>query len=184
MRIRSAATELEEAGLDTDGMAESTAKLREEIMALSGVDIMIDNDTFKSTYQIMEELSEKWADLTDIQQASITELIAGKRQGNVMSALMENFDIAQEALTVSQGSSGSAMKEHEKWMDSLEAKINQLKAAWESLSISFLSSDFLKGIIDGLTGVVQFIDMLIDKIGAFNTALVGVGLVSGIKSIS
>ncbi len=33
-------TELQQAGLDTEGMAESTAKLREEIMALSGVDIM------------------------------------------------------------------------------------------------------------------------------------------------
>jgi hypothetical protein len=77
MRIRGATTDLEEAGLETDGMAESTAKLREEIMALSGVDIMIDKNNFKSTYDILDELSQKWSDLTDIQQASITELIAG-----------------------------------------------------------------------------------------------------------
>lgn len=70
MRIRAAETELEEAGLETDGMAESTAKLRQEIMALSGVDIMIDNDTFKSTYDILDELSNKWSELTDIQQAN------------------------------------------------------------------------------------------------------------------
>lgn len=81
MRIRGASTEMEEAGLDTEGMASSTAKLREEIMALSGVDIMLDSTTFKSTYKIMEELAEKWEYLTDIQQASVTELIAGKRQG-------------------------------------------------------------------------------------------------------
>jgi hypothetical protein len=43
MRIRGAKTELEEMGEDTSGMAESTASLREEIMALSGVDIM-END--------------------------------------------------------------------------------------------------------------------------------------------
>lgn len=43
MRIRSAKTELESAGLETEGMAESTAELREEILALSGIDIMIDN---------------------------------------------------------------------------------------------------------------------------------------------
>lgn len=81
MRIRGAKTELADAGLETEGMAESTAKLREEIMALSGVDIMLDKNTFKSTYQIMEELAGKWEQLTDIQQASVTELIAGKRQG-------------------------------------------------------------------------------------------------------
>ena len=50
--------------------------------------------------------------LTDIQQASITELIAGKRQGNVISSLMSNFDIAREALETSMNSEGSAMAEH------------------------------------------------------------------------
>ncbi len=42
MRIRGAKTELEEAGESTEGMAESTATLRKEILALSGVDIMLD----------------------------------------------------------------------------------------------------------------------------------------------
>lgn len=78
MRIRGADTELQQAGLDTEGMAESTAKLRQEVMALSGVDIMKDENNFKSTYDILDELSTKWADLTDIQQASLTELIAGE----------------------------------------------------------------------------------------------------------
>ena len=50
-------------------MVESTAKLRSEILALSGVDIMKNANEFKSTYQILDELSVKWKDLTDIQQA-------------------------------------------------------------------------------------------------------------------
>ena len=50
-------------------MVDSTAKLREEIMALSGVDIMKNANEFKSTYAIMDELAAKWKDLTDIQQA-------------------------------------------------------------------------------------------------------------------
>lgn len=70
MRIRGAETDLESAGLDTDGMATSTAKLREEIKALSGVDIMKNANEFKSTYDILDELSNKWSDLTDIQQAN------------------------------------------------------------------------------------------------------------------
>ena len=40
MRIRGAKTELEDMGEETDGVVESTAKLRDEIKALSGVDIM------------------------------------------------------------------------------------------------------------------------------------------------
>lgn len=70
MRIRGASTEMEEAGLDTEGMAESTAKLQKEIKALSGVDIMKNKTEFKSTYDILDELANKWSDLTDIQQAN------------------------------------------------------------------------------------------------------------------
>lgn len=171
MRIRGAKTELEEAGLETDGMVESTAKLREEIMALSGVDIMEDESTFKSTYDIMDELAQKWQDLTDIQQASITELIAGKRQGNIVSSLMENFDIAREALQTSLDSEGSAMAEHEKWMESLEAKVLQLKAAWEELSQAFMDDSFLKGLVDAGTTVLSTLTKIIDTFGTLPTLL-------------
>lgn len=61
---------MEEAGIETDGMVESTAKLREEIMALSGVDIMKNSTEFKSTFAIMDELADKWETLSDIQQAN------------------------------------------------------------------------------------------------------------------
>ena len=178
MRIRGAETELEEAGLETDGMAESTAKLRKEIMALSGIDIMLNEDTFKSTYQIMDELSAKWEDLTDIQQASITELLAGKHQGNVMSSLMTNFDVARKALETSLNSEGSAMQEHEKWMDSLEAKTNALQAAFQNLSQDTLNSNFLKGGVTALTELVNIIDTLIKTIGAFPTAALIGGVVA------
>lgn len=171
MRIRGAKTELEEAGLETDGMVESTAKLREEIMALSGVDIMEDENTFKSTYDIMDELAQKWQDFTDIQQASITELIAGKRQGNIVSSLMENFDIARKALQTSLDSEGSAMAEHEKWMESLEAKVLQLKAAWEELSQAFMNDSFLKGLVDAGTTVLSTLTKIIDTFGTLPTLL-------------
>ena len=183
MRIRGAKTELEEAGLETDGMVESTAKLRAEIEALSGVDIMLNDTTFKSTYDIMDELAEKWQDLTDIQQASITELIAGKRQGNVVSSLMANFDIAREALETSLGSEGSAMAEHEKWMQSLEARINQLKAAWEELSQAFLDDGFLKGLVSAGTDILSFITAIIDKIGTLPALITAVMAVMSFKNV-
>jgi len=71
MRIRGAKTELEAAGEDTEGMATSTAKLQAQMEGLAGVDIMKDKNTFKSTYQILGDLANKWKDMTDIQQADI-----------------------------------------------------------------------------------------------------------------
>lgn len=121
----------------------------------------------------MEELAAKWQDLTDIQQASITELIAGKRQGNIVSSLMTNFDIAQNALQTSLGSEGSAMKEHAKAMESIELKLNALKAAWQAFSQTFMNSDLLKGGIDGLRTFVEILEKLVDNFGLLGT--IGLG---------
>ena len=152
-------------------MVESTAKLRSEILALTGVDIMDGANQFKSTYKIMDELADKWQDLSDIQQATVTELIAGKRQGNIVSSLMTNFDTAREALDTSLNSAGSAMKEHEKWQQSLEAQILKLKASWQSLSQAFLKSDFLHGALDAVIKLVDGLTKLIDTFGTLPTLL-------------
>ena len=174
MRIRAAKTELEEAGESTEGMVESTATLRAEIEALSGVDIMASPTEFKSTYQILDELSQKWEHLNDISKATIIEKMAGKHQGNIFSSLMENFDIAREAVETSADSSGSAMKEHEKWQKSLEAQLLKVKAAWQGLSQSFLSSDILKVTLDGVIALVKGMTKLVDVFGAFG--IVGIGI--------
>ena len=78
LRIRGAKTELEQAGEDTEGMVESTAKLRELVKGISGVDIMLDENTFKSTYQIITEIGKVWHNISDINQASLLEAIAGR----------------------------------------------------------------------------------------------------------
>lgn len=44
MYLRAAKTEAEEAGISTDGMADSVSKLRDSVMELTGVDIMLDED--------------------------------------------------------------------------------------------------------------------------------------------
>lgn len=161
-----ATTELQEAGLDTEGMAESTAKLREEIMALSGVDIMLNDSTFKDTYQILDELSQKWEDLSDIQQASLTEIVAGKHQGNVMSALMENFDIARNALdTALNDSEGSAERELENWNQGIEASLAHFQAQFQQFSTSAISSDFFKGFVDGGTEALNILTQIVDTFG-------------------
>lgn len=169
MRIRGAKTEMEELGLETDGMVESTAKLQKEILALSGVDIMKDKDTFKSTYQILDELATKWKNLTDIQQASITELIAGKRQGNIISALMTSFKIARQATDTAINSTGSALKEQEKYEQGIQYSLDRLEASFQTFANHLLDSNFLKGIVDLGNGTISVIDTVTDKLGALGT---------------
>lgn len=183
MRIRGAKTDLENAGLETEGMVESTSKLREEMLALSGVDIMKDKNTFKSTYNILDELSKKWKDLTDIQRASVTELIAGKRQGNIVSALMENFDTARAATETAKNSQGSASRELENWNKGIESSIQHMKAQFQDFSTTLVSSDLFKGVIDGGTKALSVVTDLIDKVGVLPTILGGIGIGSFFKNL-
>ena len=179
MYLRAAKTEAEEAGESTDGMAESVSKLREEIKALTGnkVDIMQDDQTFKSTYQILKELSQVWNQISDVSQANILERLAGKRNSNVVSALLNNFDIAEKALVESQNAAGSAMAENEKYLDSINGKLNQLKASWEQLSNSLLNSGLLKGLIDGLRMVLDFFNNLDAATNGWSSKLISLAAV-------
>lgn len=47
---------------------------RKNILELTGVDIMIDEKTFKSTYQIMLEIADKWSELSDVDRTSLLEM--------------------------------------------------------------------------------------------------------------
>ena len=159
MYLRAAKTEASEAGEDTTGMAESVSKLRDEILQLTNqkVDIQLDENTFKSTYQILKELSEVWDELTDITQANIMEKIGGKRNANITSALLHNFQQAEKAMKTAQNSSGSALAENEKYLNSIEGKMQKFRASFEAMSTSILSSGMVKGFIEigtAITGIV------------------------------
>lgn len=173
MRLRGAETDLAGMGESTDGVIKSVSTLRSTIEALTavngrgGFDIMLDDGTFKSTYEIMEGISKVWKDISDVDQANLLQVIAGKQRGNSIAALLTNMAKANDVLSTSINSSGSAMEEQERWLSSLEAKLNQNKAAFQSLSSTVVDSDFLKGSVDLGTDFINILDTIIDKLGLF-----------------
>lgn len=176
MYLRAAKTEAEEAGESTEGMANSVSELRSEILALTGnkVDIQIDEDNFKSTYQIIKELAAVWDDLTDISQANILEMIGGKRNSNVVSALLENFSLAESVVEESANAAGSALAENEKYLDSIEGKISEFSATFQEFSITLINSEFVKSVVEFGTGILDVLTALakvIDTVGGLNTVL-------------
>ena len=180
MYLRASKTDAENAGIATDGMASSVSELRSELKQLAGVDIMKDDNTFKSTYQIMKELSEVWKDLSDTTQANITELISGKRGGQGTSALLNNFSVAEDAMKQALNSSGSAMRENETYMQSLQAKLNQLDSAFQKFSTDLMKSDIPKFFVDLATVFVDGADSAVKFAGALPTLTAAI---SGVLSV-
>lgn len=181
MYLRSAKSEAEDAGESTEGMVESVSKLRNELKNLTGgqVDILqADGQTYKSTYQILKELSQVWDSLTDLSQANILEMIGGKRNANVTSALIKNFSKAEEVLNVSANSAGSALAENEKYLESIQGKISQLKATIEALSQNLIDSSSVKWVIDFLNNVLQKLTSLTSNKWSLTATLSG--LIGGV----
>lgn len=186
MRIRGMKGELEDLDEEVDDSIESISKVQTQILNLTHgqVNIFNSNGEFRDYYEIMEQISAIHDKLSSTEQASLDEILFGKQRANQGAALIQAFQSGQiqKALTATYNSAGSAMKEQERWMDSLEAKTNQFNAAFQQLSTTTLNSNFLKGLVDGATEAVTALDWLIDKISVFGTLGAGAGIFALVKN--
>lgn len=171
MYLRAAKSDAENAGIEVDGMANSVSELRSELKSLTGVDIMLDSKNFKSTYQIMKELSQVWSGLSDVTQANVTEMIGGKRNANAVSAILNNFDVAESAMESAANSANVAWEENEKYLDSIQGRLAQLDASFQVLSQDVLSSGLVKSGVSFLTSIVKLLDKIINLTGALPAGL-------------
>lgn len=182
MYLRAAKTDLTAMGESTDGCANSVSELRSELKKLTGVDIMADaaGTQFKSTYDILMEISKVWGKLTDVDRANVTELLGGKRNANSVSAVLSQFQIAEKSMEDAANSAGSAAKENEVYLTSITGKLNQLDAAFQQFSKDLLDSSLIKFFVDFATGAVDLADGAVKAAGALPTLTAAI---SGVLSV-
>lgn len=123
MYLRAAKEDAEQAGLETDGMANSVSEVRDTIKSLTHgkVDIMSDaaGTQFKSTTQIMREIAGVYDQLSDVDKAGLLKTISGKRMANTTAALIQNWSTVEDVIKSTQNAAGSADAENEKYLDSM-----------------------------------------------------------------
>ncbi len=183
-RIRGATTELEEMGEETDGLAQGLSKYREEIMALSGVDIMKDENTYKDMYDIFVQLAEVWDNMEDVSQSRVAEILGGTRNTSGIMSTITNIKDAISAYSSAMDSAGTATEANNLYMDTTKAKVGELKAAFQELSSDFISSNVTKGAVDALKGIVEAIDAVVNSVGSLGTILAGLGIAKIIKNVA
>ena len=150
-------SELEGMGEDTTGAVETQSKLRAKLKGLTGVDILTDSGAYKSTYEILLDISKVWDNLTDENKAGALELIAGKNRANVASALLSNTKDLEKAYETAMGAEGSALKENEEYLDSIQGKIDQFTNAYQTVWNNLLKSEAIKFIVDLGTKVLKLV---------------------------
>ena len=182
MYLRAAKTDLENMGESSDGCANSVSELRSELKQLTGVDIMKDaaGTQFKSTYDILKEISEVWGSLSDVTRANVTEMLGGKRNANAVAAVLSQFEIAEKSMKDAANSAGSAAKENEVYLSSITGKLAQLDSAFQQLSQDLLDSSLIKFFVDFATASVDIADGAVKAAGALPTLTAAI---SGVLSL-
>ena len=159
-------------GLST--IASNTAKAGDEL-AKYGIAIYDTEGNFRSTYDILKDLSKVWGTMSDVERQALGETLSGGvNQYKVLAAVMGNFQTAIDATTTAYESSGSAAEENSRYMKSLEAKTTALKATFEDFSNNVINSDFVGRLLDVANG---FLKLANTDLGRFVTQ---VGLISGV----
>lgn len=128
-----------------------------------------DPETYRSTYDILADIADIWDDLTDKNRASLLETLFGKRQAQIGSAILSNFDQARSAIEKMEQSAGSAGQEMEKIEQSLEYRLNALKETWVGVAQNLFQSDDIKGVITILQTFSNMVDALTKHLGLLGT---------------
>ena len=155
-------------------------KLDEDSLGINNVEIALkkanvklrdSRNSFRDFGGVLEELAGKWDTLTETEKAFVAKSIAGVRQVNMFTVLMTNMNRALELQDVQMNSAGLAANRYQIYLESLEAKITQLKATWEGLIQDTITSGFIGSLIDSGQAVLDFIE----KIGGLKNAILALG---------
>ena len=163
-------------GKDSEGEEIQVNKVSQALSA-AGINL---NEFFtgaKGLDDILYELSQRWDTLDVTIQRYIATQAAGSRQQSRFIALMQNNARLTELMNAAKNSKGSAQGQFEKTLDSLEAKVNKLRDAWEEFLMGIANSDLIKGSIDLLTKLLEVINKLTKGTGGLDSALMKLAVV-------
>lgn len=110
--------------------------------------------------------------MSDVDQAALLELIAGKNRANTAMAILSNTKDLEDAYVQSLEAEGSAYAENEKYLDSIQGKIDQFNNAVQTMWSNTLDDSLVKGFVEFGTEIIK----LVDKIGLLKSAFAVIGL--------
>ena len=155
-----AIAELEDMGEEIDNLSEATSSLREKLIALTGVDIMIDDHTFKSYYDQLYEISQVIDDLSDTSRANVLETLFGKNRSAAGAALLSGMKESVDAYQDALHSAGSATKEYQTWMQSADAASQRFANTLTETYQSIINGNTVRDLTNLGTAVLDFANSL------------------------
>lgn len=128
--------------------------------ALRSVGVALRDSTgqFRDLDDVFLELASKWDGLDTNTQRYIATIAAGSRQQSRFIAMMSNYERTIELVNAANNSAGASQNQFNKTLESLEAKLNNLKNAWNEFTMGITNNQAIKAGVDILTGLLNVIN--------------------------
>ena len=150
--------------IDSEGVAMDANKVDKALKTI-GVNLMNTKGEFRDLDDVFLDISAKWDSLTQGQQRYIATIAAGSRQQSRFIAMMSNYERTMELVDAANNSAGASQRQFEKTLDSMEAKLNKLKNAWDQFTMGLMNNQILKFGVDVLTEGFTIVNKFIDILG-------------------
>ena len=184
---------------EVDAFVKSTNSKKQQIIKdytavasnnYQGFDILDSNGNYKNTYQILlgiakvyKEIQEQDKKLGTNHATALIEELAGKNRSNIASAILQDPTQLEAVKKSSEEAMGSAQKELNSYLDSIDGKMAQLENRAQEFWVKVINSDAIKNGIDLLSTLLKNVTGFVDKVGLLPTIFTGVGAALSFKNV-
>ena len=127
-----------------------------------GISVYNDDGSYRGLSTILDELSAKWDELTDAQRNYIAEQSAGVRNINMFNTMLDTWNEAKQLAAEANEDTDYYMEVQEKWMESMTAKMNTLKATFQEFWYNLIDVEVVNIGIDLLTTVLKGVEVIVN----------------------
>ena len=161
----------------------------EAALKVAGISLRTsDGKSIRNNVEVLRDLAKVWEDLNDLQKGTITYAMAGGRQANMFQTLMQGLSENggkdfEQLLGIAEGSEGVTQSKYEIIIEGINAKMQELKATFDSIveninssGITSMGLDFLTNILQGFNGLTKVMGGLPAIAAAVGAAIVAMAV--------
>lgn len=157
----------------------STGKALTKWYSDHNIAILDQTGQLRSLYDVLTDVAKIWPDLTTNEKDYYLNQQAGANQTQNLAAALNNFKGVQKAYTLAMNSANSAADENARYMESINAHVQTLKATFQDFSRNVFNEEFVKRILDTANALLEFVNtpfgQAATRITLLSTALFGLG---------
>ena len=136
-----------------------------------GVDIQEANGELKDMDVILQQTGARWETLARDEQIALAQSVAGIRQYTQFMALMDNWDVMEKNLDLTEQANGALQEQQRIYEESAKAAEERLKTAKEGIRASLFGGEDLKNMYDWGSGALEVLGDLVEAFGGLRGIL-------------